>query len=83
MGVVVDSVSDVLPLALEDIQYLPQLNDSNEVRLFQGLGSSHQSGVERTLIVMNFQDVLPRVPLNSMPQPTPVPKLSSSSNHAI
>ena len=83
VGVVVDSVSDVLPLALEDIQYLPQLNDSNEVRLFQGLGSSHQSGVERTLIVMNFQDVLPRVPLNSMPQPTPVPKLSSSSNHAI
>lgn len=60
VGVVVDGVSDVLPLDLEDIQGIPQFNDSTQARLFQGLGTSNQSGVERTLIVMNFQDVLPR-----------------------
>lgn len=60
VGVVVDGVSDVLPLDLEDIQSMPQLNDSTQVRLFQGLGTCNKSGVERTLIVMNFQDLLPR-----------------------
>ena len=60
VGVVVDSVSDVVHLDSQDIQYLPRLNDSTQNRLFQGLGTCDCAGVERTLILMDFHNLMPR-----------------------
>lgn len=62
VGVVVDSVSDVVRMEQEDIQYLPRLNDSSENRLFQGLGTCDCAGVERTLILVDFHNLMPRTP---------------------
>lgn len=60
VGVVVDSVSDVVHIAPQDIQYLPHLNDTTESRLFQGIGCT-SDGSERALILMNFQNLVPRL----------------------
>lgn len=60
VGVVVDAVSDVVELSADDIQPVPTLNDSADARLFNGLVCTRQSGEERTLIVMNFQSLMPR-----------------------
>lgn len=59
VGLVVDSVSDVVTLAGEDIQPMPALNDSADVRLFQGLASTCQGELARTLVLVNFEALLP------------------------
>lgn len=66
VGVVVDGVSDVLPIEPDSIQHLEKLNDSEDTRLFQGLGSVRHMGHERTLIVMNFQGLMPRIELPTL-----------------
>ncbi|APW44756.1 hypothetical protein RS694_07890 [Rhodoferax saidenbachensis] len=66
VGVVVDAVSDVLELRPDEIQPMPGLNDSPDARLFESMGCSHQGDTERTLVILNFQDLLPRDTVQSI-----------------
>ncbi|MDB5847202.1 MAG: hypothetical protein JWP29_954 [Rhodoferax sp.] len=60
VGLIVDAVSDVVDLSSADIQPVPALNDSADLRLFHGLVCTRDADRERTLIIMNLHNLLPR-----------------------
>ena len=54
MGVVVDSVSDVLQLGAEDIKPAPQLNASVDAAHIMGMGCVKSGEIERLLILTDI-----------------------------
>jgi purine-binding chemotaxis protein CheW len=58
MGIVVDSVSDVLELATDQIKDAPEFNGSIESTYITGLGTVKQGEVERMLILMDIEALM-------------------------
>jgi len=55
VGAVVDSVSDVLELAADQVRAAPDFNSTMEMNVITGLGCIKQGGSERMLILMDIE----------------------------
>jgi len=58
VGVVVDSVSDVLELKQEDIKPFPEMTTSVESRFITGIGSLKHDGRNRMLILLDIASLV-------------------------
>ena len=58
VGMVVDSVSDVLELRGEDIKPAPEFNGAVEASYITGLGTTRHGDAERMLILMDIESLM-------------------------
>ena len=58
VGVVVDSVSDVIELTPNQIKPVPELSGNISASCITGMGSIEQAGVERMLILLNIEKLM-------------------------
>ncbi len=58
IGAVVDSVSDVVELAPDQIRPAPEFNDTVEASFITGLASIHQGDQERMLILIDIERLM-------------------------
>ena len=58
VGAVVDSVSDVLQLGLEQIKPAPELSSSVESRFITGIGTAGSGEAERMLILVDIEALM-------------------------
>ena len=58
VGAVVDSVSDVLELAKDNIKPAPELNSSIDASFITGIGTVKSGDVERMLILMDIEGLM-------------------------
>jgi purine-binding chemotaxis protein CheW len=58
VGVVVDSVSDVLPLGNSQIRPVPDLNTTTDTRFITGIGTAMGDDCERTLILVDIEQLI-------------------------
>jgi purine-binding chemotaxis protein CheW len=58
VGMVVDSVSDVLELSAEQIKPAPELNCAIDAQFITGLGTAKSGDDERMLILMDIQGLM-------------------------
>jgi purine-binding chemotaxis protein CheW len=61
VGLIVDSVSDVVALEDAQLRSMPTLSESNDASYIQGLGSIQQEGVERTLLLLDIPQLMNHV----------------------
>ncbi len=61
VGLVVDSVSDVIALRKEQLRSLPSLNEDGPSHCVQGLACIQQDGAERTLLLLDLSQLMTRV----------------------
>lgn len=58
VGMVVDSVSDVLELGGQSIRPAPEFNGAIDTNYITGLGSIKAGDAERMLILMNIEQIM-------------------------
>jgi purine-binding chemotaxis protein CheW len=58
VGVVVDSVSDVLELKAEQIRPAPEFNGAVDASFITGLGTVHSGNTERMLILVDIEQLM-------------------------
>jgi len=61
VGLVVDSVSDVVALQAEQLRAMPTLSERREAHYIQGLACITQEGLKRTLLLLDIPQLMTRV----------------------
>lgn len=61
VGMVVDSVSDVIALREDQLRPMPDLNEDDPSHYVQGLACIQQEGAERTLLLLDIPQLMTRV----------------------
>lgn len=61
VGLVVDSVSDVVALQAGQFRTMPTLNEHSEAHYIQGLACIKQEGLERTLLLLDIPQLMNHV----------------------
>ena len=67
VGLVVDSVSDVVALQAEHLRAMPTLSESREAHYIQGLACITREGLKRTLLLLDIPQLMSRVQ-NGIPE---------------
>jgi len=66
VGVVVDSVSDVLELKPDDVKPFPEMTTSVESRFITGIGSLKHDGHDRMLILLDIASLIRSMKIGSV-----------------